>query len=92
MIRRSSEAHSLVKQLIEHVRAQEGEPLAQAVAALRNAVEDHVTDEEHNILPALADKATPNNSTDSPHASSKPSRGSADPPTPNGASRPSCED
>ena len=59
LIERSSQAHSQVKKLIEHLWALEGAPLGDAVTTLRAAVTDHVADEERALLPKLAKKATP---------------------------------
>jgi hemerythrin superfamily protein len=59
LIARAAQAHSQVKKLIEHLWALEGAPLVDAVAALQAAVTDHVADEERNLLPKLAKKATP---------------------------------
>jgi len=58
LIERSEAAHSDVKRLIEHLRAEEGPALVDAVAALQTAVTAHVHDEEKNLLPALAKVAT----------------------------------
>ncbi len=58
LIERSAWAHSAVKQQIDHMKAQEGPPLVGAFTVLRRLVEDHVEDEEANLLPALGDKAT----------------------------------
>ena len=58
LIERSEAAHREVKQLIEHLRFEEGPPLIEAVAALEAAVTAHVRDEEKNLLPALAKAAT----------------------------------
>ena len=48
-----------VKKQIDYLKALEGPPLVAAFEALRLLVPDHVEDEEKNLLPALADKATP---------------------------------
>lgn len=56
---RSLAAHSAVKQQIEHIKGQEGQPLVDSFGLLRRLVADHVQDEEQNLLPALADKASP---------------------------------
>jgi len=58
VLARSLAAHSLVKRLIEHARAQEGPPLVAAMADLEQAVTSHVRDEEQNLLPALQAAAT----------------------------------
>ena len=59
LIARAELAHSAVKKQIEHVKNLEGAPLADAFEVLRQLVQDHVADEERNLLPALAQKATP---------------------------------
>ncbi|MGD9702541.1 MAG: hemerythrin domain-containing protein [Acidimicrobiia bacterium] len=58
MIERSGRAHSAVKKQIDHIKALEGAPLTEAFDVLRQLVEEHVADEEENILPALAEQAT----------------------------------
>ncbi|MDX6414078.1 MAG: hypothetical protein QOH23_1488 [Gaiellaceae bacterium] len=58
MIERYAEAHSLVKKTIDNLMGLEGQPLLDAVATLRQAVTDHVADEEGKLLPALAKAAT----------------------------------
>ena len=57
-VARSLAAHSLVKRLVDHAKAQEGPPLVEALAALEEAVARHVADEEQNLLPALRAAAT----------------------------------
>lgn len=59
LFERSEAAHSAVKRQIEHLAVLEGVPLVDAVAALRKLVDAHVKDEEKNLLPKLADTATP---------------------------------
>jgi hemerythrin superfamily protein len=59
MIERYAAAHSLVKKTIDNLMGLEGQPLLDAVAMLRQAVTDHVADEESKLLPALAKAATP---------------------------------
>jgi hypothetical protein len=59
MIERAAKAHSAVKKQIDVMAGLEGEPLMRAFATLRSLVKEHVADEERNILPKLADKATP---------------------------------
>jgi hemerythrin superfamily protein len=59
MIGRYGQAHSLVKKLIEQLLAQEGQPLLDTFAMLRETVTAHVADEEAELLPALASAATP---------------------------------
>jgi hemerythrin superfamily protein len=55
---RSLAAHSAVKQQIEHLKGQEGQPLIDSFGVLRRLVADHVADEEENLLPALAEQAS----------------------------------
>jgi hemerythrin superfamily protein len=59
LIERSALAHAAVKRQMDLIRQLEGPPLAAAVAVLRDLVTDHVRDEERNLLPALAERATP---------------------------------
>jgi hemerythrin superfamily protein len=59
MVERSALAHSAVKKQIDHLVTLEGEPLTAGFEQLRRLVEEHVADEEQNILPALAEAATP---------------------------------
>lgn len=59
LIERLAGAHSHVKQLVEHLTGVEGPSLEGSVSALRDAVSDHVADEESQLLPALAEAATP---------------------------------
>jgi hemerythrin superfamily protein len=59
MIERYAAAHSLIKKTVDHLMGLEGQPLLDAVAMLRQAVTDHVADEESKLLPALAKAATP---------------------------------
>jgi hypothetical protein len=59
VLERSLEAHRVVKQQMDHLKAQEGAPLIESFAILRRLVEDHVADEEQNLLPALGEKAAP---------------------------------
>jgi hemerythrin superfamily protein len=58
MLARATLAHSAVKKQIDHLKHLEGPPLTDAVAVLRELVEEHVRDEERAILPALAEQAT----------------------------------
>ena len=60
MLERYAAAHSLVKKTIDHLMGLEGAPLLDAVAVLRQAVAEHVADEESKLLPALAKAATAN--------------------------------
>jgi hemerythrin superfamily protein len=59
LIQRSAAAHSLVKKQIDIMLMLEGAPLIDACRTLRQLVTEHVEDEESNLLPALADAATP---------------------------------
>lgn len=59
LVERLAGAHSRVKKLIEHLTGVEGASLDGTVSALRDAVSDHVADEESELLPALAETATP---------------------------------
>lgn len=59
MIERSARAHSAVKKQIDLIGTLEGPPLVDAFTELRHLVDTHVADEQDNILPALADAATP---------------------------------
>ena len=58
-IERLAQAHSAVKKQIDHLKALEGAPLVEAFETLRQLVQEHVEDEEKNLLPALGDAATP---------------------------------
>ncbi len=58
LLDRSLAAHSAVKRQIDHLKGQEGAPLVEAFAGLRALVEEHVADEEKNLLPALQKAAT----------------------------------
>ena len=58
-IERWAQAHSAIKKQIDHLKVQEGAALAEAFETLRTLVNDHVEDEERNLLPALDDAATP---------------------------------
>ena len=51
-------AHAAVKRQIDHLRAQEGAALLEAVAVLRQLVDAHVADEEERLLPAMRAVAT----------------------------------
>jgi len=59
LVERSAAAHSMVKKQFDAMTALEGAPLVAAVAVLRQLVTEHVRDEETNLLPALAEQATP---------------------------------
>jgi hemerythrin superfamily protein len=59
MVERSALAHAAVKRQMELIRQLEGPALVDAFAVLRRLVTEHVRDEEDNILPALAERATP---------------------------------
>ena len=56
---RCTAAHAAVKKQIDMVKQLEGTPLVDAFRALRVLVTEHVGDEETNLLPALAERATP---------------------------------
>ena len=58
LLDRAMAAHSAVKRQIDHLKAQEGVPLVESFTVLRRLVEEHVADEEQNLLPALGNKAT----------------------------------
>ena len=58
LLGRSLAAHSAVKVQIDVVNAREGEPLREAFAELRRLVDEHVKDEERNLLPALTERAS----------------------------------
>jgi hemerythrin superfamily protein len=58
LIERSMVAHSAVKMTIDHLRQLEGEALVTAVGVLQGLVQTHAKDEETNLLPALAERAT----------------------------------
>jgi hemerythrin superfamily protein len=58
-IERWAQAHSAVKKQIDHLKTQEGASLVEAFETLRRLVQQHVEDEEKNLLPALRDAATP---------------------------------
>ena len=57
-IERWAQAHSAVKKQIDHLKMQEGAPLTESFETLRLLVQEHVEDEEKNLLPALRDTAT----------------------------------
>jgi hemerythrin superfamily protein len=59
MVERSAWAHSAVKSQIDLMMSLEGDALTEAFATLRELVEEHVADEQDNLLPALADAASP---------------------------------
>lgn len=59
VLERSALAHSAVKKQIDECKFLEGAPLVDAFAVLQALVEDHVKDEEKNLLPALEKVATP---------------------------------
>ena len=58
-IERWAQAHSAVKKQVDRLKTQEGAPLVHEFEALRLLVQAHVEDEEKKLLPALAEKATP---------------------------------
>jgi hemerythrin superfamily protein len=53
------QAHTALKQQIDHLKALEGVPLVESFTVLRQLVTAHVQDEETNLLPALREAATP---------------------------------
>jgi len=59
LIQRSEEAHSMVKKQFDLIAMLEGPPLIAAFEELQRLVTAHVEDEEKNLLPALAEAATP---------------------------------
>ena len=59
VITRFDVAHVQIKRAIDALRVLEGQPLIDAVAVLQEAVSEHVADEEQNLLPQLAEVATP---------------------------------
>jgi hemerythrin superfamily protein len=59
LVERSEAAHSMVKKQFDVIAALEGPPLVAAVGVLQQLVTQHVADEERNLLPALAEQATP---------------------------------
>ena len=58
LITRSLAAHAAVKAALDRLRQLEGDALVAGVGVLRAVVHDHVADEETNLLPALAERAT----------------------------------
>lgn len=59
MIERFATAHSAVKKQIDLIATLEGPPLVDAFAVLQQLVLDHADDEERTLLPALGERATP---------------------------------
>ena len=59
MIERFAAAHSAVKKQIDVISSLEGAPLVDAFAVLQGLVTDHAEDEERTLLPALSERATP---------------------------------
>jgi hemerythrin superfamily protein len=59
LIQRLEAAHSMVKKQFDVIATLEGPPLTAAVQVLRQLVAEHVADEETNLLPAIAEAATP---------------------------------
>jgi hemerythrin superfamily protein len=57
-IARYDREHSGIKKAIEHLVGLEGPPLVEAVAFLRGLVDEHVAEEEADLLPALTKAAT----------------------------------
>ena len=58
-IERWAQAHSAVKKQIDFLKMQKKAALTEAFETLRQLVQEHVADEEKNLLPALQDAATP---------------------------------
>ena len=56
---RSLAAHAEMKLQMDLIRHLEGPPLVAAFQSLQDLVTIHVEDEEHNLLPALRERATP---------------------------------
>jgi hemerythrin superfamily protein len=59
LIQRSEAAHSTIKKQFDLIATLEGPPLIAAFERLQQLVTEHVEDEEGNLLPALAEAATP---------------------------------
>jgi hemerythrin superfamily protein len=59
LIQRSETAHSMIKKQFDVIANLEGPPLAAAFQVLQELVTAHADDEEKNLLPALAEVATP---------------------------------
>jgi hypothetical protein len=59
LIERLSNAHSMVKKQFDHMTTLEGAPLTEAFRVLRTMVEQHADEEEANLLPLLAERASP---------------------------------
>lgn len=59
VITRFDVAHVQIKRTVDLLRVLEGQPLIDAVAVLQGAVSEHAADEEQNLLPQLAEVATP---------------------------------
>lgn len=59
LITRAAVAHSMIKKQIDDIKSKEGVPLTDAVLVLRELVEEHVRDEEEQLLPQLQAAATP---------------------------------
>jgi hemerythrin superfamily protein len=53
------QAHTAVKQQMDHLKALEGVPLLESFTVLRQLVDSHVQDEENHLLPALREAAAP---------------------------------
>jgi hemerythrin superfamily protein len=58
LLERAQLAHSRVKRQIDTVAGLEGPALTEAVRGLQALVDEHVADEEANLLPALRSAAT----------------------------------
>jgi hemerythrin superfamily protein len=59
LVERSAAAHSMVKKQFDAISALEGPALIAAVGVLQQLVKEHVADEEANLLPQLAEQASP---------------------------------
>lgn len=59
MVQRSEASHSMIKKQFDLISTLEGPPLIAAFKVLQQLVSEHVADEEKNLLPKLAEAATP---------------------------------
>jgi len=59
LVQRSETAHSMIKKQFDLIATLEGPPLVAAFKELQQLVTAHVADEEKNLLPKLAETATP---------------------------------
>lgn len=58
LLERAGLAHAAVKKKIDQLKFLEGQPMVDAFAELQRLVQEHVKDEERNLLPALREAAT----------------------------------